>query len=364
MDGDSNSTKHGFWDFKLYEETEWFKFLAKSLLTILAAYLFFHWGFTLLDELNLTNFKLDYEYAKLDDRQKQIINRIYFDSTAQVSAANNQEPKQATIVKGNSLIDSTFKGGQKKEAIKGKIVNDESQGPPYERVLKFINNEFNDKLDPAQFLNVRAYLMTAPKLEAISYLSDARFQVESYFWLTGPAVYFEIIFWSLFGVLASLLFSLGLVARNCTTDERDPKTVFDSSEIPYQVAKLLYAPLCTLVIILGYNFFSDANIVDISSSNGVVVFAFISGFYSARVVAFLDRLKEVLLPAGAPGSSSNTDTSKKMGADQPGTDTKDDIAPPPLPPEPTEQPGTETPADEPENPIETDPQPEDTRPPT
>lgn len=56
--------------------------------------------------------------------------------------------------------------------------------------------------------------------------------------------------------------------------------------------------MCTLVVVLGYNFFTD-QMVDIKSSKGIIVFAFIAGFYSSRLVALLDRMKEVILPANS-----------------------------------------------------------------
>ncbi|NEU08638.1 hypothetical protein GZH53_09975 [Flavihumibacter sp. R14] len=314
--------KHSFWDFKLYEEGEWFRFLSKSLLLLVGIYLVLHWSFRGADHYGDTNFKLDYEYAKLDDRQKQIVNRIYFDS---LNKNTNESNTDAQKGKGDTLV--TGKPGPPVGTIrevKNKIIK--SSIPPAVKALTFLKNEFNNKIDSTQLDSMQSYLLTASNLDAVSYLSEARLQVKSYFWLTGPAVYFEIIFWSLFGVLSSLLFNLSLVARNRSEDELHPRVEFDSNEIPYQVAKLLYAPFCSLILILGYNYFKDANIADISSSKGVIVFAFISGFYSARVIAFLDRLKEVLLPPG----KTDTGTDKKKFEVE---------SKPPLPIEPPVEPG-------------------------
>src|SRR5207249_1890086 len=86
------------------------------------------------------------------------------------------------------------------------------------------------------------------------------------------------------------------VGKNSTTDPQNPSSVFDSSEIPSQAARLAYAPCCTLIIVLGYNFFSNQNLPDIGSSKGIIVFAFVGGFYTSRLIALLDRLKDVLFP--------------------------------------------------------------------
>ena len=169
----------------------------------------------------------------------------------------------------------------------------------------YVANEFNNKIDIAQINEIKKFLVLASPMEASAFLQNTRFKVSSNFWLIGPAVYWEIVFWSWFGVLSSILFNMGLIVKNSTTVPSNAQTVFDSSEIPSQFAKLLYAPMCTLITIFGYNFFADENIVDISSSKGVVVFAFIGGFYSSRLVAFLDRLKEVVLPSSGTTAQNN-----------------------------------------------------------
>jgi hypothetical protein len=98
-----------------------------------------------------------------------------------------------------------------------------SQYSKCERVLYYIRNEFNDKVDKTQIDTIQPYLCSAPVLEAISFLSNVRLRVQSYFWLIGPTIYFEIIFWALFGVLGSLLFNLGLVYAARTTVSGNPR---------------------------------------------------------------------------------------------------------------------------------------------
>lgn len=259
--------KHGFWEFKKYKEDEWFRFLIIVLLALGGIYLLSH---------RLADKEAAYEYARLDIKQLQQINRIYFDTSAAT---------QGTV----AVADTPGNGVTTAQPVPADTNR-------CHRAVAYIQNEFNDKVDSEQMAHVRDYLCSAKPLEAIDFLGGLRFRVESYFWLVGPEVYFEIVLWSWFGVLSSLLFNLGMIGRNSTTVAGNPQTQFDSSEVPYQFAKLFYAPLCTLAIVLGYNYFSKENIVDISSSKGVIVFSFIGGFYSARLIAFLDRLKEVLLP--------------------------------------------------------------------
>ena len=341
---------HSFWEFKKYTEAEWFRLISKTLLWAVLIYFILHISFRICDRYFNTNFKLEYEYAKLDDRQKQVVNRIYFDSTSdklhqlaieairqnkglQTTTNTNKNPietpsagkskaKTEAVTAGKLLSEDTLENGSQKEQASAKATLEEKNNKPspcdqlssfrsflkYRRALNYIDNEFNNKIDTTQRDSLNSYLSSAQDLEAVSFLSEVRLQVKSYFWLTGPAVYFEIAFWSVFGVICSLLFNLGVVGKDSTTDPNNPASQFDSTEIPYQFAKILYTPLATLAIVLGYNFFNDANIADISSSKGVIVFAFIGGFYSSRLIAFLDRLKEIILPNS--GASTFTPSSR------------------------------------------------------
>lgn len=73
---------------------------------------------------------------------------------------------------------------------------------------------------------------------------------------------------------------------------------------------MFYAPACTIVLVLGYQYLTDSNdnMIDISVNNGLIVFAFVSGFFSGRVMRFLDRLKELILPFGTATQTTITHT--------------------------------------------------------
>ncbi|MDB5014423.1 MAG: hypothetical protein JWQ25_2625 [Daejeonella sp.] len=360
----SETTNSPFWDFKKYGEAQWFKTLGVGLLYMVVIYFILHALFSISDHYGRTKLKLDYEDATLSTDQKQLINRIYFDTTQKASPVADSmvvevtpAPEKDTLKNSTAATDpNTPKPGKSNNAPKAPngstkkvfkkqlVSNPGSPNFKLTKAIRLINNEFNNKIDPVQLDSIKNYLASATDLEATAYLADARFQVKSYFWLTGPAVYFEIIFWSIFGVISSLLFSLGLIGKNSTTIPNDPSTEFDSSEIPYQFAKILYAPICTLVIVLGYNFFNDTNMADISSGKGVIVFAFIGGFYSSRVIALLDRLKEVVLPGDA--NSTAPKSSKTLGGNS--ADTTETYSPQidPPPPPPDEKEITEDAQDE------------------
>jgi hypothetical protein len=259
---------NGIWDFKSYDEKTWFRDLV-CLITVLAmVYVGLH--------VRLSNESYNYEYNKLSQDQMQLVNRIYLDG---------QTTDTSKKVKAAAMQASAT------------------------RIMAYMDNIFDGEIERAQTRQVAAFLSSSNAQEATAYLNGTRFKVHSYFWLVGPAVYWEVVFCALFGVICNLLFVLGAVGSNSTTDLANPETQFDSSEILGQVAKIIYAPICTLALVLGYNFIKGQNIVDIDSSKGLLVFGFIGGYYSSRVISLMDRLKDVILPnsgtaalapAGAP----------------------------------------------------------------
>lgn len=293
---------NGLWDFKSYDEKTWFRSLVWALSILLVLYVLLHVFFY--------DGRSNYEYTRLSQDQMQLINRIYMDADTTVKTPTANKAINGAIKTGTppAKTDSS-----KKDTIKKNIPADTSRKPAAkttiapqvhpakqaalcQKAMDYLTNTFDNKLDSCQTMQVKGFLCEASSQEATAFLNGTRFRVRSYFWLIGPSVYWEVYFWSIFGVLSSLLFALGAVGSNSTSDLGNPKSQFDSSEIYGQVAKLFYAPLCTLAVVFGYNYFKDANVVDISSSKGIIAFAFIGGFYSSRVVALMDRLKDVLLP--------------------------------------------------------------------
>jgi len=122
---------------------------------------------------------------------------------------------------------------------------------------------------------------------ALPYISTER---RSYFWLFGEKKYIEVIFWAVFGVLANLIY---YASENMRTGR------FRPDELPVYVAKLIYAPWVTLVIILGYDIvFTSSQSGPENYSYGLIVFSFVLGFFSGRAVGLLSKLKDAILPSG------------------------------------------------------------------
>ena len=277
------------------------------------------------------------EYVTLDKTQLKIIKKYLDDSINKVglsnssAAATNKTKTDSTNATSStdttSIPDTTKKDGNKKLADKGDPTHnspgkpqglqnvhntDDARAARTELIVRYLEDEYDNKLIEQNKNQLDTLMRSMSDEEVYDYLTDKKLLVESAFWLTGTDVYIEAFLWSLLGVLVSLIFYVGTANVNTVkSDENDVSGPFDPSEIPSQVAKMFYAPAVTIVIVLGYHFFTDetSNMADISVNKGLIVFSFIAGFYSGRLMKFLDRLKDLLLPFD--GKDSATTDNKK-----------------------------------------------------
>ncbi len=137
--------------------------------------------------------------------------------------------------------------------------------------------------------------------DALSYVSITRFEVRSFFWLTGWPAVMELVFWTLFGSLCSLLYNIYDVRRRNAIENRNTpdgaERGFDASEMPNHLAKLVFSPFVSIVVVFGYKYIAEGGSKGVlETSTGVVIMSFLLGFYSARAMRMLDRIKDVLLP--------------------------------------------------------------------
>lgn len=168
-------------------------------------------------------------------------------------------------------------------------------------LIAYLKSEMHQQLDQKEFTRTMDLISKMNHENVIDFLAEKKFLVHSVFWLTGNKAYVEALLWSLMGVLVSLIYYVSIAnTKSLHTAGTDDSGSFDPAEISGQVAKMFYAPTCTIVLILGYQYLIDTNnsMIDISVNNGLIVFSFISGFFSGRVMRFLDRLKELVLPFG------------------------------------------------------------------
>lgn len=163
-----------------------------------------------------------------------------------------------------------------------------------ERVRKamvYIGSQYGSRVDDEQMQNIERYIYTFNGREAGIFLADFHLKVKSFFWLAGAMVYAEIVFWTIFGVLCSLLLFVGNYIRRGDDVQRD---------ILYQAARLLYAPFAGMILVLTYSYLKGGSSLDIKPNEGIIIFAFLLGFYSGTVMEWLDRLRAIIFNAPMP----------------------------------------------------------------
>lgn len=262
---------------------KWFAFLAALLLLWVSAYIVLH-----------ANDKLaSYEYIQLNNTQLQQINGMLYADRLPQPAPLPALFQQITVNElGDTLsVTSPTAAPAPVQAAEG---ISEAQ---IDKVLFYIKTEFENRLRADQLQTIKDYIKTFGPGDVGVYLSGIKLRARSYFWLSGPMVYAEMIFWVIGGVICSVLFSIASVSRRVPIPGVG-NTTFNSKEISYQVAKLFYAPFCAVVLVLAYNFFRHDTTLNIAANEGIIVFSFIAGFYSGRVMSLLERLKDALLPDG------------------------------------------------------------------
>lgn len=185
-------------------------------------------------------------------------------------------------------------------------------------IISYLESEYANNLDKNDSIQINTLLVQFSAKDASIFLSQKRFKVSSYFWLTGTGAYGETLFWSLIGVLASLIYYVSITNKakiESSTDEDG--CVFNPAEIPPQVAKMFYAPVCTLVIVLGYSLIKpDNSLLDLNAGKGLILFSFLAGFFSSRLMKFLDGLKKLILPIGNSGTGDASNTNKETAKDE------------------------------------------------
>jgi len=160
------------------------------------------------------------------------------------------------------------------------------------KAMLYIRSEFDNSIKPDQIAIIKEYIGSFSAQEVGAYLVNLKLKVKSYFWLTGSFIYVEMVFWSIIGVICSILFTIGASAR--TSSKAD--SYLSINEILYQVAKLFYAPFCTIVIVLCYNYIKHRNVIEVNTNEGMMVFSFVTGLFSGRMMNMLERFKDLLLP--------------------------------------------------------------------
>lgn len=118
-------------------------------------------------------------------------------------------------------------------------------------------------------------------------IPEYAFEVKSYFWLKEPRVFLEIIFWSLFGLMANLMYSVNIAG------------VFEKKKIYEHIGKIFYTPASTIIIYLSLYALVNSGSISLNGvGKSVIVLSFILGFFTRRTIVLLGKIKDLVLPLG------------------------------------------------------------------
>ncbi|MCY7351038.1 MAG: carboxypeptidase-like regulatory domain-containing protein [Cytophagaceae bacterium] len=240
----------------------WFRFVVSTLIGLLILYLFLHSNHRCISSTTLSN------------AREEI-----------VLLQNSEFNAVVTLLNGpDSLADDTTWIATRRQLIVNYLLTRHTFRDEGKRL----------RADLTSF-KTRAQLRTA--------LDGYPMRVKSFFWLADTWIYTEILFWSIFGVLASLLYSVSEALRSGGQG-------FDRSEVPSHWAKVAYTPFSVLIIYLAISLFGKDTVNNAPFSAWQIVLAFVLGFFSRRTMDLLDRIKDLLFAAGNRDAANASPTTR------------------------------------------------------
>lgn len=143
------------------------------------------------------------EYKKMD-----VADIAYITSLINVGSTSIPVPKQNLVsINDSNNTEITIQNKATFAGIRFK------ENPNSREVKDFIVSQL-PYVYPQDTVKVFNLLDEQPNALAVSFIQNTRFRVKSYFWLAGPHTYLEVIFWTIFGVIASILFYISSAIAN------------------------------------------------------------------------------------------------------------------------------------------------------
>jgi hypothetical protein len=153
-----------------------------------------------------------------------------------------------------------------------------------QKAMKYIVKE----LVPIDTAGLYSSYESLDNIDFIAALPSIRVLTSSYFWLHGEGKYLEVIFWSIFGVLTSLLYFASEAMR---------LNKFRVEETSVYLAKVFYAPFIAIIIVFSFKILTAAGDMSLDDSSiELLIFSFVVGFFSGRAIDLLNKIKEIILP--------------------------------------------------------------------
>lgn len=209
-----------------------------------------------------------------------------YDELTQVGQAQNPLPLEARV---NILADAMTTVATARDhidAANGFIQNSKEEISSNER--RFLLGAW---LLPA----VAAYLLFHPTLRPLPFFVPLQYQV-----------YWEVLFWSVFGAIGKSLIS---IAEDTARDVFDPRHL-EKYEYKITVAPFVAAAAMAFVSLFGVTYGSTTIKLDLANPNFavIVLLSFLFGFFAKRSIELLDSIWLKLFPP--PQSQDNKKSAK------------------------------------------------------
>lgn len=239
-----------------------------------------------------------YEYTRFNDADIRHINSILVSANTQETAFSDYAVKHRVSNTNDGFLDAypsdsaqpiSYASDYPETTYLNNQPEDIDRKERVKKAMVYVLSQYGNRIDQEQAENIQRYIYTFNTSETGIFLNDFHLKIKSFFWLSGALLYGEIVFWTIFGVLCSLLLFVGNTIRRNIDINRD---------VLYQAARLLYAPFAGMILVLCYSYVKGGSSIDIQPNEGIIVFAFILGFYSGTVMEWLDRLRAVIFNTG------------------------------------------------------------------
>lgn len=218
-----------------------------------------------------------------DGEERVSLNKEQLSAINSIIATSSQESNQAPVT---PLPTDTTVHSTDTTAYTAKLASSvpgiASEAKLKQHVITYINDALDLRNPKSLVALVNSYDIV--HLQAI--LPTYRFRVNSFFWLTGKKLLLEVVFWSIFGLIANLMYSV-------TT-----ASVFDPKRVPEHIGKVFYTPFMTIIIYLSVNALTNSGSITFEGvGKNVVVLSFILGFFTKRSIELLKKVRDLVLPA-------------------------------------------------------------------
>ena len=158
-------------------------------------------------------------------------------------------------------------------------------------------NYISDVLSLTDTTVLKRFFKTYQYKDIKTILTEYSFEVKSYFWLKEPRVFLEIIFWSLFGLMANLMYSVNIAE------------VFEKKRIYEHIGKIFYTPASTIIIYLSLYALVNSGSISLNGvGKSVIVLSFVLGFFTRRTIVLLGKIKDLILPLGEDETKKKKET--------------------------------------------------------